>query len=366
MPSTAIIRGWNCGVACAGVTVRNLVVRNSAYNCIGAYATDNWTIDQNELTGCGYGVNIGAGANARITRNRIHHNTTGGYGSSRSTGYLWEGNEIAYNAAEQKVTQTTNTTFRGNWLHHNVNGIWYDGDNVGSLIEGNTVEDHAGDGIFYEISGQGIIRDNVVRRSGNSGVFLSTSRDVDVYGNTLEDNFRGVNLFVYCPVVGPAGYPYPGAIGFGLRNLAIHDNLTSSRPGALAAVLSSSGCTPEQFAPYVNREKAIAFAGNTYQVSDAASYWFWGGYRTFPGWQALGFDAGAYEPPPDPEPVPEPTPTAPTCALYGAVYQQGERTDVRVKTGQATQWLADHPGWALVASRPVNRTWSQITIECRP
>ena len=75
---------------------------------------------------------------------------------------------------------TSGVTFRNNWVHHNGNGIWYDGDNTGSLIEGNVVEDNAEQGIFYEISGQGVIRNNVIRRSGHNGIFISTSRDLEI------------------------------------------------------------------------------------------------------------------------------------------------------------------------------------------
>ena len=134
----------------------------------------------------------------------IHHNVEnpyspiplergGGYSAYQSTDVLFEQNEISYNGPEQKVSLSTNVTFRDNFVHHNLwDGIWYDGDNVGSLIEGNRVEDHPGSGIFYEISGRGVIRNNIVRRSGEHGVFISTSKDVEIYKNWLEDNFRGI------------------------------------------------------------------------------------------------------------------------------------------------------------------------------
>ena len=59
-----------------------------------------------------------------------------------------------------------NVTFRNNFVHHNAGaGIWYDSDNTGALIEGNRVEDNGWIGIFYEISSDGIIRNNTIRRN---------------------------------------------------------------------------------------------------------------------------------------------------------------------------------------------------------
>jgi parallel beta-helix repeat protein len=214
---------------------------------------------------------------------------------------LWEGNEIAYNhGAEHKMSITTNVTWRRNYVHHNQDGIWYDGDNVGSLIEENVIEDNAREGIFYEISGQGIIRNNTVRRSGYSGIFVSTSRDVEIYGNVLENNARGINFFLNCDVV---GFLYPGSIGFDLRNNNAHDNtiVVSTPPpsGGLSDVFASSmsqtGCTAEELAPYVDGSKNLVFQSNSYDVPDVAGrYWVWGGQlRTFADWQAVGQDTTA-------------------------------------------------------------------------
>ena len=66
--------------------------------------------------------------------------------------------------------ESTNVTFRNNFVHHNQgDGIWYDSDNTGALIEGNRVEDNARNGIFYEASIGAIIRNNTIRRNGDTG-----------------------------------------------------------------------------------------------------------------------------------------------------------------------------------------------------
>lgn len=285
------------------VTIRNLVIRNMPQRGIHAFYqnSDRWTIENNEITGCRSGVSL---ANASVLRrNRIHHNNgdsrggmipNGGYIGTSITNSLVEDNEIAYNGDIQKVTLTSNVTFRNNYIHHNGNGIWYDGDNVGSLIEGNVVEDTAGNGIFYEISGQGIIRNNIVRRSGESAIFMSTSRDVEIYGNTLEDNFRAVNLFVSCGNVHPRDVPYAGAIGWDLRNNNVHHNrvVVRDQSGAIGNLLGyDSTCTSAQADAYLNGSKGNVFTANQYAVpSLTGPWWHWGSLKTWTEWQGLGQD----------------------------------------------------------------------------
>ena len=47
-------------------------------------------------------------------------------------------------------------------------------------------------GSCTEISGQGIIRGNIVRRNGSSGILVATSKNLDIHDNRLEDNLRGI------------------------------------------------------------------------------------------------------------------------------------------------------------------------------
>jgi parallel beta-helix repeat protein len=264
--------------------------------------SDRWTIENNEITGCRSGVSV---PNASVLRrNRIHHNNgdsrgglipNGGYIATSITNSLFEDNEISYNGSIQKVLLTTNVTFRNNYVHHNAGvGIWYDGDNVGALIEGNLIEDNSGDGIHYEISGQGIIRNNTVRRSGQSAIFMSTSRDVEIHANTLENNFRAVNLFVSCGNVHPRDVPYAGAIGWDLRNNNVHDNavVVGDQSGVIGNALGyDASCTTAQAAAYLNGSKGNVFQSNRYTVATlAGQWWYWGTFKTWSDWQTLGQD----------------------------------------------------------------------------
>jgi len=310
LASNSIIRSWNCDTDCSGVLVQNLVLRSLAnFNCIGIFgpSSSNWTIDHNEIHGCLNGVNSGSQSGARITNNYIHHNIGdtsagdpslrgGGVEGFRPTGTVYENNEIAYNGQNQKIVASTNVTFRNNYIHHNVGaGIWYDGDNTGMLVEGNAIEDQVGDGVFFEISADGTIRNNFIRRNGLSGIFISTSRNVAIYNNTLEDNFTGFSYFVDCAAVHPQGQPQPESIGWDLMNNNAHDNLVKVRTtsGAMAASLSASGsCTSAAISPYSNGSKNLVFQNNHYYTpTTSGAWWSWfSGLRNWNQWQALPQD----------------------------------------------------------------------------
>jgi len=262
------------------VTIKNLVIRNMPQRVIYAYLSpDHWTIEFNEIGPAKIGVMVSSGSVVR--NNFIHGNTNGGYLVWKASDVVFQDNQIAYNGPGQKIVATSNVTFRGNWSHHNNDGIWYDTENTASLIEGNLVEDNWREGIFYEISSGATIRNNVVRRSGDTGIHISTSKNVEAYGNTLEDNFRAIQLFLNCNAVGG------GTIKYDLTNDFIHDNTikVGTRSGSWANTLNSlSSCTATQMAPYLNGSKNLIYDRNNYTVPDVnGRYWVWG-YVTFKYW----------------------------------------------------------------------------------
>jgi parallel beta-helix repeat protein len=285
------------------VTIRNLVIRHMPGNAISAFywMSDRWTIDHNELS---YNKKAGVNVpnNSVVSNNYIHDNVGnlqstianengGGYIVYKSTNVLFVDNEIAYNGPEQKSSQSSNVTFRGNYVHHNVGqGIWFDGDNPGSVVEQNLLEDNGLISILYEISSQGLIRNNTIRRSGWQGISLVTSKDMEVYGNTIEDSGRGIGLYLYCPA--PIG---GGTTGWDLANDYIHDNVikVGTNSDAFSNSFLYSTCTAEQVAPYLNGSKNNRFVHNQYFVpSTAGKYWQWADMtmRTWSEWQALGQD----------------------------------------------------------------------------
>jgi parallel beta-helix repeat protein len=178
-----------------------------------------WLVEDNEIHGSG-----GAGVSVRddqgpavgnvFRNNRIHHNHQLGVAVTGSVGTVLDGNEIAYNnwlgeynwgweAGASKFWETQNLVVRGNWSHHNTGpGLWADTDNVGTVYENNVVEDNEGPGIFHEVSGSAVIRNNVIRRNGfdwqawlwGAGILIAASDSVEIYGNRLEGNYNGISL----------------------------------------------------------------------------------------------------------------------------------------------------------------------------
>jgi parallel beta-helix repeat protein len=191
-----------------------------------------WLVEGNEVhgsTGGGISVRDGGGVarNNVIRNNRVHHNHQLGFAVTGTVGTLIEGNEIAYNnwlveydwgweAGGTKFWETQGLVVRGNWSHHNNGpGLWADTDNTGTVYENNVVEDNTANGIFHEVSGSAVIRNNVLRRNGfdhaawlwGGGIVIAASGDVDIYGNRLENNFNGISL-VYQER--PDGHPLQG------------------------------------------------------------------------------------------------------------------------------------------------------------
>jgi parallel beta-helix repeat protein len=292
------------------VTIRNLVIRNMPQR--GIYASkslsDGWLIEHNEIHANRFGFH--AGNTFTIRRNLIHHNIGipssliyeergGAYAAYQATGVVMEDNEIAHNGPEHKWVGTNGVVTRGNWVHHNhTDGIWYDADNINMLVEDNVVEDQPRTGIFLEISGNGIVRNNVVRRTGPtlpaSGIFVSASKGLELHGNVLEENFRGITYYVDCSRIG--GGSISG--GWDLANNSAHDNVVKLKAAPAQGSTTNSlqtgvDCTAAQKLLYNGGSKNLTFTGNDYYVPTLAGLWFyWDAYKTFAGWQALGQDAG--------------------------------------------------------------------------
>jgi hypothetical protein len=301
------------------VAIRNLVIRNMPRG-IHAYSSgwssgsggtgtcnfstagaDRWTVENNDIRSNVVGVALPNYAS--VKRNLIRDNVGsdpagadvnkwgGGYGGYLTQGIVFEDNEVANNGPDQRFALTIGTIFRNNWVHHNLrDGIWYDGENRDWLIEGNLSEDNPGMGLFMEVSGNGTGRNNIIRRNGHTGIFHSLSRDAEYYGNTLEHNFRGMQYFIDCSRL---GFGNEIGVPFDLTNNLARDNtfIVSTRAGEAASVLNTYNCTAEQTAIYTNGSKNNTYQHNAYDVpSLTGAYWFWGAFKTWAQWQALGQD----------------------------------------------------------------------------
>jgi hypothetical protein len=154
---------------------------------------------------CMYGTKIFGG--------RYHHNGVNGIGCGlgRSTGggVIIGGIEadhngsaamIGHSSAAIKLAGSPGSVVRNSYVHDNVgNGIWFDVDSGSDMLDIVARNDVAGNslrGVFYEVSrGHVIIRGNTVTGNntsntpGASGIGVSSSKNVTIWGNTVQDNF---------------------------------------------------------------------------------------------------------------------------------------------------------------------------------
>jgi len=290
----------------SNVRIQGIVIQNyapptqmAAVNAGGSKASENttgWVVQdceiRNNATG---GIRVGTGM--QVLRSNVHHNgQIGIVGIGDSV--LVEGNEIAHNnhlkandpgfeAGGTKFVQTNRLTLRGNFVHHNYGpGLWKDVDNINTLIEGNRVEDNDQMGIFHEISYAAVIRNNTVARNGfkswgwmyGAGIMISASPNVEVYGNTVVDNYNGIT----------AVQQNRGTGAYGSRvtqNLNVHDNQITMKVGRTG--IGQDVGSALVFTSWNNR-----FRNNRYRLGTAARYFEWAdGQRTEAEWRAYGQDA---------------------------------------------------------------------------
>ena len=280
------------------VIIRNLVIRNCPQRAIHAFHdfSEGWVIDHTEIYGCRMGIHHGN--SFTITANYVHDNWQYGIGGYQSTGSLIEGNEFSFNAARyesfpgdsavSKWAQTTNTSVVGNVFHDNYwSAIWFDGQNAVVLIENNVVVNNAGNGIFYEVSGQAIIRRNRVVGSSERNIYLSEAHQTSVYDNVLSGSPQGIALFQDGDRIREGE----------LKNNVVRDNTVVVPSGGQAVSLTCSNMGSEACSTY-STGRANRFQGNQYVVPElGGTWWYWNqNVQTWEGWQAEGQDtAGAIE-----------------------------------------------------------------------
>lgn len=293
------------------VLVRGLEIRHYVpelqYGAVRADAgMGGWVIDSCDIHDNATG-GVRVGDHTRVLHSRVHHNGKMGVLGGGDDIHV-EGNEIAYNNADArfdmydeaggtKFTRTRDLVVRDNFVHHNHGpGLWTDIDNVRTLYDRNRVEDNAEAGIFHEISYAATIRDNVVRRNGThavpedwitgAGILLGVSRDVDVYGNTVEDNRHGITAFQQVD----RGTGRFGA--YVLANNRVHDNAIVMRRGVTGVATGGWRRLIDRvtYDPRGNR-----FWSNRYRLLGPGKEWFFwrGARRTAEEWRAFGQDSGS-------------------------------------------------------------------------
>jgi hypothetical protein len=247
------------------VTIQHLTIRNFRpppnEGAVNHGAGTGWAIEFNTVAhNGGAGVFLGSG-------NQLRYNcldSNGQYGfsgykpqvpdGSSITGLVVDHNEIKGNNTENwearipgcgctgggKFWDVRGARITDNWVHDNRGaGLWADTNNIDFLFERNVIENNDGQAIFYEISYNAIIRNNVFRRNALAigrefqsrrdpfpvgAIYISESGGdprlpgspmLEVDHNIFEDNWGGVvlwensNRFCNSPANTSAGYCTP-------------------------------------------------------------------------------------------------------------------------------------------------------------
>ena len=294
----------------AGVELRNLVVEkfgNQVQTGAISASTDWLIVGVEARLNHGGGIHMGPGTVVRASF--IHHNGQlgihGGQAScSRSKGLVLADSELSYNNAAgynwgweggaTKWTHTDGLIARDNYIHDNYgSGLWTDGPNINVLFEGNLIEDTYASGIVHELGYAAVIRNNVVRRTGlqqpilgdvwGAGIFIDQSRDVQVYGNTVQDNAAGITA-VQEPAGDQCGYGADAEVA----NLYVYDNKIRQEAGVAAGLALLNTSDISFYTAQNNR-----WADNSYDLADPEEglHFSWeGGMMSASGWRGFGND----------------------------------------------------------------------------
>lgn len=288
----------------SGVHVKNLVIekyatpnQNAAVG--GTGGTQNWLIENNEIR-YNHAVGVRGSTGAVVRGNDIHHN--GMLGAAGGANHLYENNKSHHNALAgwggftggysggSKWTHANGLIVRGN--HHydnNFTGLWADGNNINVTIENNLVENSQQHGIFYEIGHKAIIRNNISRNNGwgggywadRAGILMNTSQDVEIYGNTVENNYNGIAVIGRDRSASNTTYgPYVN------RNNKIYNNTITMTNG----YTGSLGTNTEW--------NTIKFYNNTYKLKGGSGYFRFNNIPqssiyNWDQWRNLGQDTGS-------------------------------------------------------------------------
>lgn len=282
--STYAFLGGASDVVIDGFVVEKYSAPIQASAVGGNAPSRHWTIRRNEIR-LNYGLGLVAGPHSKVLHNFIHHNGEMGIGCTGEH-ILIEGNEIAGNGffagldpawegGGGKCVLTDGLVVRGNYTHDNNSyGFWTDIDNINTLYENNRVEHNANGGLSHEISNAAVIRNNTFKDNGyafnvwlwGGAIQVQNSRDVEVYGNTVEitDTGNGITLIQQNRGSGKFG-PHDTV------NNNVHDNLVTG----LTENAGASGAIAD-FGPARLRDGNNRFDHNTYTfTSGRDDHWAW-------------------------------------------------------------------------------------------
>ena len=178
--ATPIVRYGTVKLFADNVSLENVLVLDSATTGVGvqgAYITlKNITVSGNGLIG--------------VSGDQSDHFTTT---TSLLTGNNVEHFKTAPMSGGLKLTSSRYATISANDVSNNQGmGIWFDASSYMVNIVGNIAQSNSANAIQFEVSGYGVIADNLVADNGGDGIRLADANNVRVWNNTLSRNARAI------------------------------------------------------------------------------------------------------------------------------------------------------------------------------
>jgi parallel beta-helix repeat protein len=267
--------------AASNVTIKNLVIEKYASapqtGAVQGREGANWTVEDSEVR-LNSGAGIGVGEGAIVRRSTIHHNGQLGIGGvgrniKIENNWIWANNtrgfDFTWEAGGAKLALSVGATFRGNYVHDNIGpGLWCDIDCRDAIFESNIVESNHDAGIFYEISSNAIIRDNVVKHNGigrrgwfwGADILVAASQNVEVRDNTLTVSPTGCGIILI-----DQSRQKPNGEKYKTRDNIVRGNKMIFEGSACAGGVSDARRGDENFD--IITQGANVFDANAYQAS---------------------------------------------------------------------------------------------------
>jgi hypothetical protein len=244
------------------VTIRGFTMKHSGspaqYGGIQAAGFSHLTLERNVLSDAhGLLVSIRGGSHHQILQNDLARGGNHAGGANGATDVLVRGNRFHHHNTEDfspgweasgtKNVGVTRFTFEDNEVDHNGGpGVWCDIGCADVRIANNFIHHNEHDGIFFEISDRAVITGNTVWANGwgdprwcyGAGILASSSSDVEISGNIVAWNARGISaLSQDRPPYNPA-----------MHNVVVHDNLVT-QDADTPAIVFCEDWTDEIFRP---------------------------------------------------------------------------------------------------------------------
>jgi Right handed beta helix region len=229
--------GKSGGVTVEGFTMKHAANDRQRNGAIANKGYSNWTIRNNILSDAHSSVvNLSEASGLKLVGNNISRSgqlgATGGQGS-----LVVQNNKIHHNNTEAfnpwrsggaKFGKVTSLTASGNEIYANEGpGLWCDMDCTNVVFSNNRIHHNERMGINFEISSGAKIFDNVLWENGwgkpgwgwGAGIVSSSSKNVEIYSNTLAWNADGISVISQDREAGAGGTEYDLVTG-----VSVHDN----------------------------------------------------------------------------------------------------------------------------------------------